>query len=208
MTAKTITIIGNVGSGKTTLAKIMAKELKATLIDADPYSTNPFLALYVTNHARWALATELFFTLSRAKALSSELENSHSRIRIIDSGLLMGIEIYAKHHLKSGTMTKSEWRLFQKISKIIVQPYLIYSNIVIFCRCDASTCFARIKSRGRKFESHHTRKYLIDLENNLLKLIPRLREKKIQVIELDMTIFDPRKDQDITRLTDRLFTLV
>lgn len=199
---KTITVIGNVGSGKTTLAKILAEKLSGILIDADPYTLNPFLPLYAENHARWALATELFFTLSRATHLSTELKKDRSKTKIIDSGLLMGIEVYAKHHRKAGTMTRDEWSLFKKLTKDSVNLSLIYPDLVIYCRCDIRTCLERIESRGRKFETHHSRKYLNNLENNLEVLIRKLKRLGISTIDLDMTTFNPRKISDIESLLE------
>lgn len=199
---KTITVIGNVGSGKTTLAKMLAEKLSGILIDADPYTLNPFLPLYAENHARWALATELFFTLSRATHLSTELKKDKSRTKIIDSGLLMGIEVYAKHHRKAGTMTKEEWSLFKKLTKDSVNSKLIYPDLVIYCRCDIRTCMERIEARGRKFETHHSRKYLKNLETNLEVLIRKLKRLGIPTIDLDMTTFNPRKINDIESLLE------
>ncbi len=199
---KTITVIGNVGSGKTTLAKILAEKLSGILIDADPYTLNPFLPLYAENHARWALATELFFTISRATHLSTELKKDKSKTKIIDSGLLMGIEVYAKHHRKAGTMTKEEWALFKKLTKDSVNSKLIYPDLVIYCRCDIRTCLERIEARGRKFETHHSRKYLKNLETNLEVLIRKLKRLGIPTIDLDMTTFNPRKISDIESLLE------
>lgn len=200
--SKTITIIGNVGSGKTTLAKKLAEKLPGTFIDSDPYTLNPFLPLYAENHARWALATELFFTLSRATHLSTELKKDKSKTKIIDSGLLMGIEVYAKHHRKAGTMTRDEWSLFKKLTKDSVNSRLIYPDLVIYCRCDIRTCLERIEARGRKFETHHSRKYLKNLENNLEVLIRKLKRLGIPTIDLDMTIFNSRKISDIESLLE------
>ncbi len=199
---KTITIIGNVGSGKTTLAKILAEKVSGVLVDADPYTLNPFLPHYAENHARWALATELSFTLSRATHLTAEFKKDKSKIKIIDSGLLMGIEVYAKHHRKAGTMTRDEWSLFKKLTKDSVNSKLIYPNLIIYCHCDIRTCMERIEARGRKFETHHSRKYLKNLETNLEVLLRKLKRLGIPTIDLDMTTFNPRKLSDIESLME------
>jgi deoxyadenosine/deoxycytidine kinase len=206
--SKTITIIGNVGSGKTTLAKILAEKLPGVLIDADPYTLNPFLPLYAENHARWALATELFFTLARATHLRIELRKneSKSKTKIIDSGLLMGIEVYVKHHRKAGTMTRDEWSLFKNLTKDSVDDKLIYPDLVIYCRCDIRTCLERIEARSRKFEMHHSRKYLKNLETNLDVLMRKLKRLGIKAIDLDMTTFNPHKPKDISLLVSEVKT--
>lgn len=206
MEHKTITVIGNVGSGKTTLAKILAKKLPALFIDAEMYTSNPFLPLYIKDHVRWSLATELFFTLERAKYLKTELSKHISKTKIVDSGLLMGIEAYAKHHLKAATMTKDEWSLFKKLTKDSINPKLIYPDLVIYCRCDIRTCLKRIEARGRKFETHHSRKYLTNLETNLEVLLRKLKRLGIPTLDLDMTTFDPRTQNNIKLLIEEVKT--
>lgn len=206
--SKTITIIGNVGTGKTTLAKVLAQKLPAELINGDPFESNPFLPLYARDHARWALATELYFTLSRAKHLSSELKKHQDKTKIIDSGLLMGIDVYAKHHLAAGTLSHEEWFLFKRFAKSITTPDLIYPDIVIYCHSNIKTSLSRIKSRGRTFEAHHSRAYLTNLERSLNSLILKLKRKNIQVLNFDSAILDPRRQGNIDPILKELRSLL
>jgi len=120
----------------------------------------------------------------------------------------MGIEVYAKHHYKAGTMTKEEWVLFKKLTIDSVNSKLIYPNLVIYCRCDIRICMERIESRGRKFETHHSRKYLKNLETNLELLISKLKRLGIPTLDLDMTTFNPRQQDQLKVLIRNLKTLV
>ncbi len=188
---KTITIIGNVGSGKTTLAKILSQRLPADLINGDPFESNPFLPLYARDHSRWSLATELTFAISRSEIIARELEQSLERIRIIDSGLLMGVEVYVANHKLAKTMLDKEITLFRKIVNKVVSHHLIYPDIVIMCECDISKCLARIGSRGRGFESFHTPQYLGNLEICLKILEKKLGKQNIPILKIDTSLDDP-----------------
>ncbi len=54
-----ITIEGNIGAGKTTLANVLAKKLNARLI-LEEFAENPFLAKFYENPKQYAFPLELF----------------------------------------------------------------------------------------------------------------------------------------------------
>ena len=73
-----ITVIGPIGSGKSTASQFLAKELHLPLLDTDLFETNPFLPDYSQDIRRWAFTTELFFTRARIqklKVIKSILKN-------------------------------------------------------------------------------------------------------------------------------------
>ena len=59
-----VTVEGNTGAGKTTLAKMLANEFNANLI-LEEYVDNPFLPRFYAEPARYAFHTEVFFFLDR-----------------------------------------------------------------------------------------------------------------------------------------------
>lgn len=185
---KTITVIGNVGSGKTTLSKLLAEKLPAALINADPFESNPFLSHYAQDHERWSLATELSFAISRSEIIAAQLVKYQDTVKIIDSGLLMGIDVYAMNHKLSRTMIDPEITLFQKIIEKVVNPSDIYPDLVIICQCDTSTCLQRINVRGRGFEKSHSQQYLQNLEICLGILEKKLIRKGIPIINFNTTL--------------------
>ncbi len=69
-----ITIIGNIASGKSTIAHFLAKQLDADLVMADElYKTNPFFQNAVVDRSRWSLASDLWFLMKRVE-MAKELE--------------------------------------------------------------------------------------------------------------------------------------
>ena len=61
-----ITIEGNIGAGKTTLANLLSSMLSSDLI-LEQFSDNPFLPSFYENPERHAFAVELFFMAERHK---------------------------------------------------------------------------------------------------------------------------------------------
>ena len=63
-----ISIEGNIGSGKTTLAHILSKHYNARLV-LEAFAENPFLPKFYENPAQFAFPLELFFMAERYKQL-------------------------------------------------------------------------------------------------------------------------------------------
>ena len=63
-----ITVEGNIGAGKTTLATKLAKDINANLI-LEEFADNPFLPKFYENPAQYAFPVELFFMAERFKQL-------------------------------------------------------------------------------------------------------------------------------------------
>ena len=69
---KYIAIEGNIGAGKTTMAKMLAKEYNANLI-LEQFADNPFLPKFYENPDKYSFHVELSFLASRYKQLINEL---------------------------------------------------------------------------------------------------------------------------------------
>ena len=61
-----ITIEGNIGAGKTTLAQLLSKHFNARLI-LEEFADNPFLSKFYENQEQYAFPVELFFMAERFK---------------------------------------------------------------------------------------------------------------------------------------------
>lgn len=183
--SKMITIIGNIGSGKTTLTPLIAKILKAREVMADNLfqTIDPFRELYLNDLKRWALANELWLTLERVILVKKYLKKYEGKKLVVDSGLLMSWA-YTYGHFLAGTMTPEEWQLYRRLfDKIAIN--LFASSLVIDLRCSVPTLMKRIKKRGRGFElKYYNVTYLQQIDNGLEKLKEKLQRKKIKVISL------------------------
>lgn len=180
-----ITVIGNIGSGKTTVTPVIAKAIKANLVDADNLfqTVDPFRELYLNDIKRWALANELWLTLERVVLVKKYLRQQQGRFLVVDSGLLMSWA-YTHGHFLAGTMTADEWKLYRRLfDKIAIN--LFSSSLVIALECSVPTLIKRIKKRGRGFElKYYNETYLQQIDNGLGKLKEKLKRKKIKVVTI------------------------
>lgn len=186
-----IAVLGNIASGKTTVSQFLAKELKTPLVDADLFEENPFLPLYVNDRPRWSFATELYFTKARLKKLTAVKELLKKGSVIVDSGILMSCWVYARNHLKQGTMTASEWQFYLDLTENIKKSsYDDDEDLVVILKAQPRILLERIALRGRDFEKAYDQVYLYQLSDRLNELVEKLRSEQKHVLEFDTGKYD------------------
>lgn len=188
MSTQTLTIIGNVASGKSTLMPILTNALGAHAVDADDLfqTSDPFSKPYLADMKRWAFANETWLTMERIKILRTELAKKKQGLTIIDSGLLMSW-VYTYSHLLVGNITDDEWALYHGLYDELTDG-LFQNTHVVKLSYSMDTLMERLKKRGRDYElAFYTREYLGQLELGLSALHEKLKEKNVKVIEIDET---------------------
>ncbi|MCK5688872.1 deoxynucleoside kinase, partial [Myxococcota bacterium] len=104
-----ITLAGNIGSGKTTIAKLLSRELNLELF-AEPVIDNRFLIPYYGDMGRWSFTLQLEFLIKRIT--HHELIETVPKSCIQDRSLLEDPEIFAKYLHGLGHMTDNELDLY------------------------------------------------------------------------------------------------
>ncbi len=178
------TVIGNVGSGKSTISSFLSQYLPARLVDADVfYKTNPFFQDAVANRTRWSLASDLWFLVKRAQAAQQVPAFLQKGPVVQDSGLLM-TWVYANSRIASGHMTHNEMDLYNMLYEKLTHD-LPKESLVIYLNLPIPLLRQRIKTRGREFEiKYHTPRYLRTLQSTLDMLMRRLKNQKTTILEL------------------------
>ena len=101
-----ITIEGNIGAGKTTLAHLLSDHFKARLI-LEEFADNPFLPKFYENPQQYAFPVELFFMAERYKQLKDLIHTKDLfRSVTISDYLFTKCLLFAKVNLRRSTYTK------------------------------------------------------------------------------------------------------
>ncbi len=118
-----IAIAGNIGSGKTTLTKMLAKHYgwKKYL---EPVADNPYIDDYYKDIPRWALNMEVFYLKQRFKNL---LEIQHSTETVIqDRTIFEGVYVFAANNRRMGNMDQRDYEtymeLFESMMEVVEMP--------------------------------------------------------------------------------------
>src|SRR5882724_9871785 len=171
-----ITIEGNIGAGKTTLAHLLAKHFNARLI-LEQFADNPFLPKFYENPGQYAFPLELFFMAERYKQLKELVytKDLFQSITISDY-LFTKCLLFAKVNLP-----EEEFRLYQKFFEII-QQQLVQPDLVIYLHASVSKLQQNIRKRNRSYEQNIPDKYLFDIQETYTNYI---RQHNIKTIFID-----------------------
>ena len=168
-----ITIEGNIGAGKTTLAHLLAKQLNARLI-LEEFADNPFLPKFYQNPKQYAFPLELFFMAERYKQQKDMLYTTdlfHS-ITVADY-LFTKCLLFAKVNLP-----EEEFKLYQKLFDIM-QQHLIFPDLLIYLHSPVSRLQANIKRRNRAYEQQIPDSYLTSIQDTYMNYIKQWGIKTI-----------------------------
>ncbi|MCU0359807.1 MAG: 2-amino-4-hydroxy-6-hydroxymethyldihydropteridine diphosphokinase [Bacteroidia bacterium] len=146
-----ICIEGNIGSGKTSLAKVLAPHLGAFYLQ-EQYEDCRLLPLFYKEPSRYAFALEFSFLLNRFEHISACFEAEHTRI-ISDYSLFKSL-CFAKVNLK-----QDEFQLFEKQFQTILQK-LPEPDFIIHLNAHSDLLLQNISKRSRNFETQISKDYL------------------------------------------------
>lgn len=164
-----ITIEGNIGAGKTTLATLLSKHYNAKLV-LEAFADNPFLPRFYENPKQFAFPLELFFMAERYKQLQEMLvqKNMFHQLTISDYLFTKSL-LFAKV-----TLSEDEYKLYQRLFDI-VQQQLIQPQLLVYLHAPVSKLQQNIKKRQRVYEQKIPDEYLYSIQETYLQYIKQLQ---------------------------------
>ena len=171
-----VTIEGNIGAGKTTLAHMLSKHFNARLI-LEEFADNPFLPKFYENPSQYAFPLELFFMAERYKQLKDLLQTKDMFQNVtISDYLFTKCLLFAKVNL-----SEEEFRLYQKLFEII-NPQIIQPDILIYLHTPVKKLQENIKKRNRNYEQEIPNDYLFTLQETYTQYI---KQHNIKTLFID-----------------------
>ena len=176
-----VTIEGNIGAGKTTLAHLLSKHYNARLI-LEEFADNPFLPKFYENPQQFAFPLELFFMAERYKQLKELLhtQDLFNSITISDY-LFTKCLLFAKVNLPA-----DEFRLYQNLFDIIHQQ-LVQPELLIYLHSPVSRLQQNIRKRNRSYEQQIADEYLFNIQETYTQYI---KQHNIKTLFIDASNAD------------------
>ncbi|MEO5649899.1 MAG: deoxynucleoside kinase [Ginsengibacter sp.] len=176
-----ITIEGNIGAGKTTLAHLLSKHFDAKLI-LEGFADNPFLPKFYENKQQYAFPLELFFMAERYKQLKELLQTKDMFHQItISDYMFTKCLLFAKVNLP-----EEEFLLYQKLFDII-NPQLIQPDLLIYLHAPITRLKENIRKRNRTYEQSIEAEYLFSLQETYTQYI---KQHNIKTLFIDASSAD------------------
>jgi len=176
-----IAIAGNIGSGKTTLTRLLAKHFgwEPHYEDVD---TNPYLNGFYEDMQRWSFNLQIYFLNSRFRQVI-EIRKSGKTI-IQDRTIYEDAFIFAPNLHSMNLMSTRDFdnysSLFNLMSSFIQPP-----DLLIYLRASVSTMVQQIQKRGREYESSIRLDYLKGLNERYEEWITNYKLGKLLIVDVD-----------------------
>ena len=176
-----ISIAGNIGSGKSSLTKMIAKEF-----GWKPYfesvQNNPYLPDFYKDMKRWSFQLQVYFLSHRFNAHKKIIESKKSVIQ--DRSIYEDVEIFARNLYLMGRMEKRDYGNYRSLFYEMVS-YLKAPDLIVYLKADVKTLLNQIRQRGRNFERSIEKKYLERLNRSYETWIKNYKQGKLLIIESD-----------------------
>ena len=145
MKPRTIVIAGNIGAGKTSLAKRIANRLGWPSA-FESVSDNPYLADFYGDMSAWSFHLQVFFLGHRAEQYLQFHEQNHGAI--FDRSIYEDAHIFARalHHM--GHMNERDYLAYRRLYNLMLLN-LPRPDLVLYLQASTSTLLERIAGRGR-----------------------------------------------------------
>lgn len=195
-----VVVAGNIGAGKTSLAKLIAARMGWDAF-YESVDNNPYLADFYRDMKTWSFHLQVFFLGHRAKA-HRYLSTQHPTSCILDRSIYEDAEIFARALYALGNMQKRDLEAYRSVYDEIIQN-LPTPHLLVYLRASVPTLLDRIHKRSRDIETGITADYLSLLDSFYQEWIERFDLCPVLTIPSDELDF-VEHEHHLTIIADRI----
>ena len=194
-----VAIAGNIGAGKTTLTKLLAKHYKWEP-NFETVEGNPYLDDFYAEMERWSFNLQVYFLNSRFRQILEIRESGKNIIQ--DRTIYEDARIFAPNLHAMGLMPNRDYSnydsLFELMERLVAPP-----DLLIYLRASIPTLVDQIHRRGREYENSISIDYLSRLNERYEAWISKYKKGKLLIIDVDDLNFVD-KPEDLGSVIDKI----
>lgn len=176
-----IAIAGNIGSGKTTLTRLLAKHFgwKPHFEEVDD---NPYLESFYDDMQRWSFNLQVFFLNSRLRQVLDIRKSGEDIIQ--DRTIYEDAYIFAANLYDMGLMETRDYENYKSLFELMTS-FIQAPDLLIYLRASVPTLVRQIQKRNRDYEQSIRLDYLKALNKRYESWISNYDKGKLLIIESD-----------------------
>ena len=193
-----IAIAGNIGSGKTTLTRLLSKHFgwKPHFEEVD---NNPYLESFYEDMKRWSFNLQIYFLNSRFRQVMDIRKSGDDIIQ--DRTIYEDAYIFAANLYDMGLMETRDYQNYQQLFELM-SSFLQAPDLLIYLRASVPTLVRQIQKRNRDYEQSIRLDYLKALNKRYENWISNYNKGKLLVIESDD--IDLENPEDLSGVIDKI----
>lgn len=194
-----IAVAGNIGSGKTTLTRILGKQFNWDTHFED-VDDNPYLNDFYGDMQRWSFNLQIYFLNSRFNQIIDIRKSGKTVIQ--DRTIYEDAYIFAPNLHSMGLMSTRDFENYYSLFNLMVsliQP----PDLTIYLRASVPTLVNQIQRRGRKYESSIRLDYLKRLNERYESWIETYNDGRVLVVDADSMDF-LGNPEDVNLVIDKI----
>lgn len=194
-----IAVAGNIGSGKSTLTKMLAKhygwEPRFEAVDR-----NPYLEDYYRDIHRWSFNLEIYFLKERFRDLIAISQSEHTIIQ--DRTIFEGVYVFMENNRSMGNLSDRDYATYMELFEQMISMVRL-PNLLIYLRASVPHLVNNIQQRGRDYEQSMQLEYLQNLNERYDDFIYHKYQGRVMTIEKDNLDF-LHNPKDLAQIIDRI----
>ncbi len=192
-----IAIAGNIGSGKTTLTRMLAGHFHWTP-KFESVDYNPYLADFYNDMERWSFNIQIYFLNKRF--LDVVEINKHEEVIVQDRSIYEDACIFAPNLHNMGLMSTRDYENYASLFSLMVS-LVKAPDLLIYLRSSIPHLVGNIQKRGREYESSIRLDYLKGLNALYEQWVENYKDGKLLILDVDKLNFE-EKPEDFSRICD------
>ena len=194
-----IAIAGNIGSGKSTLTKLLAKHY-GWEPRFEAVEDNPYLEDYYRDIHRWSFNLEVYFLKERFRDLIAISQTDHTIIQ--DRTIFEGVYVFMENNKAMGNLSERDYETYMELFDQMISMVRL-PDLMIYLRASVPHLVNNIQQRGRDYEQTIQLEYLQNLNERYDDFIYNKYQGRIMTVEKDNLDFVHRP-KDLAQIIDRI----
>ena len=194
-----VAVAGNIGAGKTTLTKLLAKHYNSEA-QLEDVVDNPYLDDFYNQMERWSFNLQVYFLNSRFRQIN-QIRNSGKEI-IQDRTIYEDAHIFAPNLHAMGLMTNRDFENYSSLFSLM-ESFVKGPDLLIYLRSSIPNLVSQIHKRGRDYENSISIDYLSRLNERYEAWIHGYDKGNLLIIDVDHLDF-VTKPEDLGTVINKI----